>query len=415
MTVYGGAARDLLRNLPALAEVFEVRFACLNLRDSQRTLIESMGIEVLCPEQQWQIRGGLLNEINAGQERSAEAAWRTFSAVHEAIEWADAIHLTGGNGSMEFPQFVPAEKPLHLHFLESKPGIHDDVSHLKPNGSGGWKPRLLHLLQGKQRRRIEASFQPFGTNTPFRTKSKWEVSANSAFSASNLKRIYGIDGGVLYPSVDLSEFPREASSGEAAAFDSAGREEEGVSQYAAEHGEFHLAGSYAFTIGRISRFKGSHETIDHLTGSGLDLVVVGAGSWSEVAALKAYGKSRGVDVKVLNGLGSETLRAIMRNAAAVIGLAHGEAFGLTPIEAMALGVPPLFVDEGGYRETVVDGVNGRLLKRGDMASWSTALDQARNPDIRNEWAAAGLARIEELGLTPQHHAARLKAIIGSLL
>ena len=400
MTVYGGAARDLLRNLPALAEVFEVRFACLNLRDSQRTLIESMGIEVLCPEQQWQIRGGLMNEINAGQERSAEAAWRTFSAVHEAIEWADAIHLTGGNGSMEFPQFVPAEKPLHLHFLESKPGIHDDVSHLKPNGSGGWKPRLLHLLQGKQRRRIEASFKPFGTNTPFRTKSKWEVSANSAFSASNLKRIYGIAGGVLYPSVDLSEFPREASSGEAAAFDSAGTR---------------AASSYAFTIGRISRFKGSHETIDHLTGSGLDLVVVGAGSWSEVAALKAYGKSRGVDVKVLNGLGSETLRAIMRNAAAVIGLAHGEAFGLTPIEAMALGVPPLFVDEGGYRETVADGVNGRLLKRGDMASWSTALDQVRNPDIRNEWAAAGLARIEELGLTPQTHAARLKAIIGSLL
>jgi len=394
MTVYGGAARDLLRNLPALAEVFEVRFACLNLRDSQRTLIESMGIEVLCPEQQWQIRGGLMNEINAGQERSAEAAWRTFSAVHEAIEWADAVHLTGGNGSMEFPQFVPAEKPLHLHFLESKPGIHDDVSHLKPNGSGGWKPRLLHLLQGKQRRRVEASFKPFGTN------SKWGVSANSAFSASNLKRIYGIDGGVLYPSVDLSEFPREASSGETAAFDSAGTR---------------AASSYAFTIGRISRFKGSHETIDHLTGSGLDLVVVGAGSRSETYALKAYGKSRGVDVKVLNGLGSETLRAIMRNAAAVIGLAHGEAFGLTPIEAMALGVPPLFVDEGGYRETVVDGVNGRLLKRGDMASWSTALDQARNPDIRNEWAAAGLARIEELGLTPQHHAARLKAIIDSLL
>ena len=394
MTVYGGAARDLLRNLPALAEVFEVRFACLNLRDSQRTLIESMGIEVLCPEQQWEIRGGLMNEINAGQERSAEAAWRTFSAVHEAIEWADAVHLTGGNGSMEFPQFVPAEKPLHLHFLESKPGIHDDVSHLKPNGSGGWKPRLLHLLQGKQRRRVEASFKPFGTN------SKWGVSANSAFSASNLKQIYGIDGGVLYPSVDLSEFPREASSGETAAFDSAGTR---------------AASSYAFTIGRISRFKGSHETIDHLTGSGLGLVVVGAGAASEIAVLKAHGKSRGVDVQVLNGLRSETLRAIMRNAAAVIGLAHGEAFGLTPIEAMALGVPPLFVDEGGYRETVVDGVNGRLLKRGDMESWITALDQARNPDIRNEWAAAGLARIEELGLTPQTHAARLKAIIGSLL
>ncbi len=56
MTVYGGAARDLLRNLPALAEAFEVRSACLNLRDSQRTLFESMGIVDLCPHQQWQIR-----------------------------------------------------------------------------------------------------------------------------------------------------------------------------------------------------------------------------------------------------------------------------------------------------------------------------------------------------------------------
>ena len=47
MTVYGGAARDLLRNLPAISEHFEVRFLCLNLRDSQRNLIEAMGIEVL--------------------------------------------------------------------------------------------------------------------------------------------------------------------------------------------------------------------------------------------------------------------------------------------------------------------------------------------------------------------------------
>ena len=44
MTVYGGAARDLLRNLPAISEHFEVRFLCLNLRDSQRNLIEAMGI-----------------------------------------------------------------------------------------------------------------------------------------------------------------------------------------------------------------------------------------------------------------------------------------------------------------------------------------------------------------------------------
>ena len=166
MTVYGGAARDLLRNLPAISGHFEVKFLCLNLRDSQRILIESMGIEVLCPEEQWGAEGGLWNEITAGQERSAATAWHRFKEAREAIEWADAIHLTGGNGSMEFPALVPSDKPMHLHFLESKPGIHDDVSHLKPDGSGSWRPKLLHMLQTRQRARIEKSFRNFEKNNP---------------------------------------------------------------------------------------------------------------------------------------------------------------------------------------------------------------------------------------------------------
>ena len=386
MTVYGGAARDLLRNLPAITEHFEVKFLCLNLRDSQRTLIESMGVEVLCPEEQWEAEGGLWNEITAGQERSAAAAWHRFKETREAIEWADAIHLTGGNGSMEFPALVPSDKPMHLHFLESKPGIHDDVSHLKPDGSGGWRPKLLHILQTRQRARIEKSFRGFGNN------DKWIVSANSAFSASNFKRIYGIEGGVLHPSVDLSEFPRQPSSGETSSFDSSG---------------VGVLGSYAVTIGRISRFKGTYEAVRHLAGSDLNLVVIGGGSEDEIKQLQAYGQENGVVVTVLSGLSSEAMRAIMRNSVAIVGLAHGEAFGLTPIEAMALGTPPIFVNEGGYRETVVDGDNGRLIERGDFASWKTALDQAQEQDTRAIWAEAGLARIEELGLTPERHARRL--------
>ena len=386
MTVYGGAARDLLRNLPAISEHFEVRFLCLNLRDSQRNLIEAMGIEVLCPEEQWEAEGGLFNEITAGQERSAAAAWHRFKEAREAIEWADAIHLTGGNGSMEFPALVPSDKPMHLHFLESKPGIHDDVSHLKPDGSGSWRPKLLHMLQTRQRARIEKSFRNFEKN------DKWVVSANSAFSASNFKRIYGIEGGILHPSVDLSEFPRQPSSRETSSFEASG---------------VGVLGSYAVTIGRISRFKGSYEAVRHIVGSDLNLVVIGGGSVDEIEDLRAYGQKNGVAVMVLSGLSSEAMRAIMRNSVAVVGLAHGEAFGLTPIEAMALGTPPIFVNEGGYCETVVDGVNGRLIERGDYDAWKIALEQAKEQATRAMWAEAGLARIEELGLTPERHVLRL--------
>jgi len=48
-----------------------------------------------------------------------------------------------------------------------------------------------------------------------------------------------------------------------------------------------------------------------------------------------------------------------------------------------------------------------LIQRGDFASWKAALDQAQEQDTRAIWAEAGLARIEELGLTPERHARRL--------
>ena len=389
MTVNGGAARDLMRNLPHIAEMFEVKFACLNLLDSQRVEILASGIPVLEPVNQWQPGGGLLNEIAAGQERSAATAWRKHESAVAAIEWADAIHLTGGNGSMEFPALVPADKPLHLHFLESKPGIHDDVSHLNPDGSGGWRPRLMHLLQTVQRRRIEKSFRGFANNPG------WSVSANSGFSSDNLHRIYGIKGGVLYPSVDLSEFSRVAAHDETAS-----RRELKLTE-----------GEYAVTVGRLSRFKGIYEAVDHLVGSGLGLVVIGGGKESENAALRGYGEGFGVPVKVLSGLSTQVMLAVMRGSVAVIGLAHGEAFGLTPIEAMALGVPPVFVNEGGYTETVVDQLNGRLVERGDLDAWNRALEQARDAGTRERWARNGLARIEELGLSPENHAERLHEIM----
>ena len=386
MTVNGGAARDLLRNLPAISEKFEVRFLSLNLLQEQLIKVQSLGIEAIYPEKQWEPVGGLWNEITAGQERGALAAWKTVNGIQDIIDWAEVIHLTGGNGSMEFLKLVPKEKLLHLHFLESKPGIHEEINHLNPDGTGVWRPRILHFLQTFQRRRIEKSFQSFIGN------DKWIVSANSNFSASKLESIYKIKGGVLYPSVDLSEFPKDEFVGEKALFEKINL---GVEQ------------SYVVTIGRISRFKGTYEVVDHIKESGLNLVVIGGSSPEERVSLENYGRKYNVKVRVLSNLSSIEMCSVMRNAAAIVGLAHGEAFGLTPIESMALGVPPIFVKEGGFCETIVDGKNGRLIKRGAYDDWTKALTQVKEPEIRNNWAISGIERIKQLGLTPENHSIRL--------
>lgn len=389
----GGAARDLMRNLSEINRRFETKFACLNILESQRKSIESLGVEVLCPAEQWKIEGGIWNEISAKQDRSSKRAWEDLDGIEQAVQWADAIHLTTGAGSMDFVSLVPDSKPLHLHFLESKPGVFDDVNHLNPDGTGIWRAKLVHLLQFYHRRRIISSFRRFKRN------KSWIVNANSKFSASRLLKEYGIEGGVLYPVVDVSEFNSNPTEEEREAI-----------------GRLRTQGApYAVTVGNMSRFKGVFEALEHVSGCDLDLVVIGGGSSEQNEQFRKKASSMGAIVQILSNLSSAEMSAIFRNARAVVGFSHGEAFGLTPVEAMAIGTPPLFVDYGGYTDTIVDGVNGRLLGRGDLEAWKQAFEQAKDERTRESWAREGRTRIQELGLTPERHADRLRKSIDSII
>ena len=388
----GGAARHLMRNVPEISGRFETKFACLNILESQRKSIESLGVEVLCPDRQWEVEGGLWNEISAKQDRSSRRAWEDLDGIDQAIGWADAIHLTTGAGSMDFVSIVPDSKPLHLHFLESKPGIFDDVNHLNSDGTGLWRAKLVHTLQFYHRRRIISSFRRFKKN------NRWVINANSKFSASRLWKEYQIDGGVLYPVVDISEFKSNPTN----------EEKEALTRFRSQDAP------YLVTVGNMSRFKGVFEALEHVSGCDLDLVVIGGGSSEQNELFQKKARSLRVDAQILSNLNSIEMCAIFRNARAVIGFSHGEAFGLTPVEAMAIGTPPLFVDFGGYTDTIVDGVNGRLLRRGDLEAWKKAFEQAKDEETRESWAREGATRIQQLGLTPESHVDRLQESIDQI-
>jgi glycosyltransferase involved in cell wall biosynthesis len=166
-------------------------------------------------------------------------------------------------------------------------------------------------------------------------------------------------------------------------------------------------GDYVVCVGRASYAKGTWETISMLAGTGLSLAHVGGGDESSLGILRKHADSSGVGLWVAPRLPSSELVSLMRGATAVVSMAHKESFGLTPIEAFAVGTPALFVDEGGFRDTIVDGSNGRLLGRDDIASWHSALEQAADPNIREEWAKMGRDRISQLDLGPDAHAQRI--------
>lgn len=59
----------------------------------------------------------------------------------------------------------------------------------------------------------------------------------------------------------------------------------------------------------------------------------------------------------------EKLRELYRKSKIVLALGKNEPFGLIPLEAMSCGVPVIAVNEGGYKETVINNKTGYLVPR----------------------------------------------------
>lgn len=90
---------------------------------------------------------------------------------------------------------------------------------------------------------------------------------------------------------------------------------------------------------------------------GPQLVVVGDGpDRSRLAALAGTGPT----VRLLGRVDDDELRWLYRNTSALVAASY-EDYGLSPLEAGAFGRPSVVLRDGGYLDTVVDGVTGTFF------------------------------------------------------
>lgn len=68
------------------------------------------------------------------------------------------------------------------------------------------------------------------------------------------------------------------------------------------------------------------------------------------------------NVELLGEIPEERLKKLYAGCRGFIATAMDEDFGMTPLEAMASGKPVVAVRDGGYLESVEDGVTGRLVE-----------------------------------------------------
>ncbi len=169
--------------------------------------------------------------------------------------------------------------------------------------------------------------------------------ANSKTVAARIKRYYGREARVIYPPVDVHRF-RPAGTVE----------------------------DYFVVVSRLVPYKKVDVIVEAFNSLGLRLLVVGDGP--DMGKIKRIARR---NVEVLGRVGDGELIEILSKARAFVFAAY-EDFGISPVEAMASGVPVIAYGRGGVTESVEEGKSGLFF----MEQTPEAVSEAVRRFIRLE-------------------------------
>ncbi|MEU4620824.1 glycosyltransferase [Actinoplanes sp. NPDC023801] len=156
------------------------------------------------------------------------------------------------------------------------------------------------------------------------------------------------------------------------------------------------------TVARLVERKGIEDAIRAMPGvPGAELVVVGGPPVDRLHAdpyarrlLALAERCRVADRVTLAGaVPAHEMPAWYRSADVLAATPWYEPFGLTPLEAMACGVPVVATEVGGLTDTVVDGITGDLVPPRDPRALAAALRRLTGDEVRRfSYAAAAADR-----------------------
>jgi glycosyltransferase involved in cell wall biosynthesis len=169
--------------------------------------------------------------------------------------------------------------------------------------------------------------------------------ANSAFVRDRIRRYYDRDADVIHPFVDdaFLEAP-----------------------LADERNDEHVM------VSALVPYKRIDLAVAAATASGKRLAILGGGPMLDELRARA-----GPNVEIAGPVSRDRIIERLGRARSLI-LPGVEDFGITPLEAMALGTPVVALGEGGVRDSVIDGETGILFGRPEVESLRRALDEVES-------------------------------------
>lgn len=156
------------------------------------------------------------------------------------------------------------------------------------------------------------------------------------------------------------------------------------------------------TLGRLVERKGNDIAIATLPRlPGAELVVAGGPERDQLGADAEYRRLRdlaaacGVDDRVIftGAVPRRQVPALIRSADVVVCTPWYEPFGITPLEAMACGVPVVASAVGGLTDSIVHGTTGLLIPARDLDALAAAAGALlADPGMRAAFGETGARR-----------------------
>lgn len=166
--------------------------------------------------------------------------------------------------------------------------------------------------------------------------------SNSSFVRDRIARFYGRDAEVVHPFVDdvFLQTPLRESRG-----------------------------THHVVVSALVPYKKVELAIEAAAASGRELIVIGGGP-----LLERLSERVPPNVRLLGRVQRETIVDTLATARSLI-LPGVEDFGITPLEAMALGTPVVALGEGGVMDSVVPGSTGIFFDQPTVSALTRALDE----------------------------------------
>ena len=108
-------------------------------------------------------------------------------------------------------------------------------------------------------------------------------------------------------------------------------------------------------------------------------------------------------------LTDKKMAELYQTSLATLCLAFNEPFGLVAVESMACGTPVIAVNQGGYRETVIDNKTGFLIAR-SQESLIKSVYKLKSAPLRNKLSRTAVGHVKR-NFSWDKHVAKLEKIL----